>query len=155
MNSIKQELTEIYVEVADFLKTNPAFAKKRRSNNKKPKMSDAEVISIALMQGYFRNKDLKRTLLLIQANDPKAVKTWLSYKQWIARLHALTRQIEALLASTFRSEDGEEHFYIMDSKPIPLCQPIRHGRVLLMREEGAYFGKSRKGWFFGFKLHLI
>jgi hypothetical protein len=43
----------------------------------------------------------------------------------------------------------------MDSKPIAVCQPIRHGRVILLREDGAYFGKSSKGWFFGIKLHLI
>lgn len=155
MNSIKQELTEIYVEVADFFKQNPELAKRRRSNNSKPKMSDSEVIAIALMQGYLRNKDLKQTFLLVKANDPFAVKYWLSYQQWIARLHALSRQIQALLASTFATKFGEEKYYIMDSKPIPVCQPIRHGRVILLREDGAYFGKSSKGWFFGFKLHLI
>lgn len=37
----------------------------------------------------------------------------------------------------------------------PLCQPIRHGRVRLLRDAGAYFGKSSKGWFFGCKLHLL
>ena len=118
-------------------------------------MSDDAVIAIALMQGYFRNKDLKRAFLLVKANDPFAVKYWLSYGQWIARLHALGRQIEALLSSTFATVFGAEHIYIMDSKPIPVCQPIRHGRVILLREDGAYFGKSSKGWFFGFKLHLI
>jgi len=25
----------------------------------------------------------------------------------------------------------------------------------LLREDGAYFGKTSKGWFFGFKLHLL
>jgi hypothetical protein len=24
-----------------------------------------------------------------------------------------------------------------------------------MRDEGAYFGKTKKGWFFGFKLHAV
>ncbi len=43
----------------------------------------------------------------------------------------------------------------MDSKPIPLCQPIRHGRVRLLREEGAYCGKTSKGWCFGFKLPVL
>lgn len=44
---------------------------------------------------------------------------------------------------------------MLDSKPIPVCLPIRKGRVLLLRDEGAYFGKTKKGWFFGFKIHLI
>jgi len=44
MNSIKEELTEIYVEVADFFKQNPELARKRRSNNDKPKMEDGAAI---------------------------------------------------------------------------------------------------------------
>ncbi|MGI8493993.1 MAG: transposase, partial [Pyrinomonadaceae bacterium] len=36
-----------------------------------------------------------------------------------------------------------------------LCQAIRHGRVNLLRDDGAYFGKGTKGWFFGFKLHVL
>ncbi len=54
--------------------------------------------------------------------------------------------------------DGEG-IYIVDGKPIPvckpLCKPIRHGRVKLLREDGAYFGKGSTGWFFGFKLHAF
>ena len=46
-------------------------------------------------------------------------------------------------------------FYLVDSKPIPLCKPIRHGRVRLLRDDRAYFGKTHAGWFFGFKLHLL
>jgi hypothetical protein len=36
-----------------------------------------------------------------------------------------------------------------------MCEEIRHGRVNLLRDQGAYFGKSSKGWFFGFKLHVL
>ncbi len=48
-----------------------------------------------------------------------------------------------------------EEIYLIDSFPIPMCQAIRHGRVNLLRDEGAYFGKGTKGWFFGFKLHVL
>ena len=39
-----------------------------------------------------------------------------------------------------------------------ICKSLRHGRVRLLREDGAYFGKSSTGstgWFFGFKLHAL
>jgi hypothetical protein len=50
--------------------------------------------------------------------------------------------------------------YLMDGKPIPVCKPVRHGRVRLLREDGAYFAnevghKGSTGWFFGFKLHVL
>ena len=44
---------------------------------------------------------------------------------------------------------------MIDGLPIRVCKPIRHGRVRLLREDGAYFGKSSTGWFFGFKLHAM
>lgn len=48
-----------------------------------------------------------------------------------------------------------EAIYLIDSFPVNLCQAIRHGRVNLLREQGAYFGKGSKGWFFGFKWHVL
>ena len=59
------------------------------------------------------------------------------------------------MAATGSQVYGTACGYLMDSKPIPVCAPIRHGRVRLWRAEGADCGKSSKGWFFGFKLHLI
>jgi transposase len=44
---------------------------------------------------------------------------------------------------------------LVDGLPIRVCKPIRHGRVRLLHEEGAYFGKGSTGWFFGFKLHAL
>ena len=29
------------------------------------------------------------------------------------------------------------------------------GRVRLLREEGAYWGKNQAGWYFGYKLHVL
>ncbi len=46
--------------------------------------------------------------------------------------------------------------YFVDSKPLPLLPPTPAGaRAGLMRDEGARFGKTSKGWFFGFKLHAV
>lgn len=45
--------------------------------------------------------------------------------------------------------------FLIDVKPIPVCLPLRHWRVQLLRNDGAYFGKTSKGWFFGFKLHVL
>lgn len=78
-----------------------------------------------------------------------------SYKQWVARLHALTALVGQLTQAARPASAPASLLYLMDSKPIPVCKPARHGRVRLLREEGAYWGKSTTGWFFGFKLHLL
>lgn len=51
--------------------------------------------------------------------------------------------------------DSYVRLYVVDSLPIPVCHPLRHGRVRLPCEDGAYFGKTAKGWFFGFKMHAL
>lgn len=152
--SINDQLTEIYYHVDEYLKKHPEAARLRKSNNSEPKFSDAEVITIALMQGYFGCATLKCSYELVVANAGRAFPHLCSYKQWIARLHALTPLIGGLVLHS--SETGRaEGLYLMDSKPIPVCHPLRHGRVRLLREAGAYFGKTKKGWFFGFKMHAI
>jgi transposase len=73
----------------------------------------------------------------------------------INRRHQLTKQVGALLEATCGHDSLAARLYLMDSKPLPLCHQLRHGRVRLMREDGARFGKTSKGWFFGFKLHAL
>jgi hypothetical protein len=51
MASIEHQMTEIYVVVDDYLKTHPDLAQWRQSPNATPAFTDAEVITIGLMQG--------------------------------------------------------------------------------------------------------
>ena len=73
----------------------------------------------------------------------------------MARLQALTVPLRALLSASMQIPTGSASFYLIDAKPLPVCHRVRHGRVRLLREDGAYWGKTSKGWFFGFKLHLL
>jgi len=73
----------------------------------------------------------------------------------MTRLHALTGTIGALLQATTQQLNSSAAFYLIDAKPLPVCHPVRHRRVRLLREDGAWFGKTSKGWFFGFKLHVL
>ena len=153
MPSITDQMTALYVLVDDFLKAKPALRAWRRSPNASPAFTDAEVITIALMQGFLGVATLKHAYRLIADNFGSAFPRLPGYGQWLARLHALTAQVGHLIRHVIGPLDSR--LYLMDSKPIPTCKPIRHGRVRLLRDEGAYFGKSTAGWFFGFKLHLL
>lgn len=155
MLSIREHLTILYVTVADFFDHHPNAAQWRESNNSEPAFTDAEVLTIALMQSYFRTDTLKRSFLLVRANDPQAFPLCCSYKQWLARLNHLSQHLGGMVGELTEREEAATQFYLLDSEPVPVCQPIRHCRVRSLREDGAYFGKSSKGWFFGFKLHLL
>lgn len=154
MLSIKEQLVLLYCLVDDLLQKQPNQGKWRKSNNQ-PKFTDAEVITIAMMQQYFRTDTLKQTYLLVAANDRRAFPHLPSYKQWIARLQQLQSQIGGLLCYVPVNYEELDGIFVIDSLPVKLAEPIRHGRAVLLREDGAYFGKSSKGWFFGYKLHVL
>lgn len=157
MQSIAQSLSDqmliLFVTVDDFLKARPHLLTWRRSPNAKPAFTDAEVITVGLLQGCLGTATLKRAYQIVSTDFRAAFPRLPSYAQWIARLHALAPIIGSLIQYALPALQGE--VYLLDSKPLPVCKPIRHGRVRLLRDQGAYFGKGTQGWHFGFKLHTI
>jgi IS5 family transposase len=155
LSSIVDQLTELYAFVDDFLATHPNLMNWRQSPHDTPRFADSELLTLALLQGCLGVASLKQTYRLVTANYRSAFPRLCSYQQWMARLHALTGVIGALLQATTQQLSSNAAFYLIDAKPIPVCHPVRHRRVRLLREEGAWFGKTSKGWFFGFKLHVL
>jgi hypothetical protein len=153
--NIEHQMTQIYCFVDDYLRAHPALLKWRRSPHSAPRFSDSEVITIALLQGPLGVASLKKCYRMVAKNWSAAFPALPTYTQWVQRLHRLIRQVGALLEITCGHNSEDAHLYLMDSKPIPLCHQLRHGRVRLMREDGARFGKTSKGWSFGFKLHAV
>lgn len=66
--SVTDQMTQIYIFVDDYLKEHPAQAAWRRSNNDTPRFTDAEVITIGLLQRAFGCATLKKTDQLVAAN---------------------------------------------------------------------------------------
>lgn len=155
MASIVEQMTAVYVFVDDYLQAHPAQTQWRRSNHRNPAFTDAEVITIGLLQGCLGVATLKQTYRFVAGNHRAAFPSLPGYAQWLARLQALSGVIGQLLQAAGARAALGEPLYFLDSKPIPVCKPIRHGRVRLLRDEGAYFGKNSCGWFFGFKLHAL
>lgn len=155
MASIVEQMTAVYVYVDDYLQAHPTQARWRRSPHADPRFTDAEVLTIALLQGCLGVPTLKQAYQFVAANQHAAFPCLPSYSQWLARLHALSSLTGRLLQAAAQCGLLPDRCYLLDSKPIPVCKPIRHGRVRLLRDEGAYFGKTSCGWFFGFKLHAL
>lgn len=155
MASIAEWLVAGYCFADDYLKDHPSVARWRTSAHSQPKFTDAEVLTIGLIQGCVGVDTLKKAYLLIATNFREWFPRLCSYGQWVGRLHALAPMVGLLIQAALRRMQLPGRIYLADSKPIPLCKPIRHGRVRLMREEGAWFGKNHYGWFFGYKLHML
>lgn len=156
MSNILDTATEIYVFVDDYLQEHHHVAHWRQSNNRTPAFTDAEVLTLGLLQSALKLATLKETYRMVRDNIGFAFPKLVSYKRFIKRLHRLTALAGFLLREAFgQAVPDLMQLYIVDSKPIPVCKPLRHGRVRLLCQDGAYFGKTSAGWFFGFKLHVL
>ena len=83
------------------------------------------------------------------------------------RLHVERRADELSEHLRFDAESPQQHAYrrhgveldaltfVIDSKPLPVVSQRRIAAARLLRDDGAYFGKSSCGWYFGFKLHVL
>jgi transposase len=155
MASIEMQMTAVYVLVDDYLQAHPRATQWRRSNNAAPAFSDAEVLTIALLAGCLGVACLRHAYRYVAQNQRAAFPHLPSYARWLSRLHALTGVIGQLAQVAGERVPWGERLYLLDSLPIPVCKPVRHGRVRLLREDGAAFGKTKSGWYFGFKLHVL
>jgi transposase len=155
IHNLEEALLSVYVFVTDTFACHPSWENWRRSNNHEPAFTDAEVLTIALMQGCLGCATLKQTYLYVAYNHRQAFPKLCTYPRFIARLHALQEIVGHLIAEALAHHKMPARLYVVDSKPIPGCKPIRHGRVRLLREDGAYFGKNSVGWYFGFKIHVL
>src|SRR4051812_21094036 len=90
MSSIEHHLTALYVFVDDFLTAHPALAQWRQPPHDTPEFADAEVLTVALLQGSLGVASLKQTHRLVAHNYRSAFPHLCSYPQWVARLQALT-----------------------------------------------------------------
>src|SRR5207247_9717649 len=100
MKSVDYHMTEIYCFVDEFFKGHARLAQWRRSPHAQPAFSDAEVLTIALLQGVLEVATLKQTYRLVAHNWRTAFPHLPSYKQWLGRVHRLRPHVRRLLART-------------------------------------------------------
>ncbi|MFL6335890.1 MAG: hypothetical protein ACJ754_21485 [Pyrinomonadaceae bacterium] len=77
---------------------------------------------MAVLQGCFGCATLKKTYLLVRENWLAPFPRLVSYKQWMARLHALAEVVGRLLRSVALSLAEADNFYLLDSKPLPVIK---------------------------------
>lgn len=152
---VSETMLDLYVYVDDFLKARPRLALWRLSPNDVPAFSDAEALTLALMQPVVGHATLAQTYRLIQAEYADCFPKLVTYKQLVRRLSQIGELCGALFEQVTSRLPVDRRYLLADSKPIPMCKPIRHGRVRLLREEGATFSKASAGWYFGFCLHML
>lgn len=151
-------LIELYCDVDDFLKIflkswNKQLissGEKRRIRNSR--LSISEIITILIFFHTSRIRDFKHYYLLqicgeLRTYFPQA----LSYSRFVALIPTVVVPLCAYLQSRKQITSG---ISFVDSTSITVCHSKRiYGHKVF--KNFAKLGKSTKGWFYGFKLHLI
>lgn len=159
--SLTDKITEIFVKVDDFCnlfendlkKHSLSTADHSKKRNRKPTLSDSEIISIliAFHGGSFRNfKHFYLNYVCIHMRDcfPQVV----SYNRFIELSHRSGVPFMLFLHYCCKGECTGINF--IDSTVIRVCHNKRIKRNKVFKDF-AKVGKSTMGWFYGFKLHLI
>ncbi len=143
----EEQIVTIYVVVDDILKTSG------HQSDKRAQMSDAEVITIAILAArYFQNHH-ERALWVFHKMG--YFTKGLSTSRFNRRLHKVAEWFPMLL-SVLNELGKKGTVYVIDSLPLPVCRRVRASRCRKVRGR-AYCGycSAKKERFFGWRLHLV
>jgi hypothetical protein len=151
-------LLELYCHVDEFVKAFlPEWNKQliegnKKKRNRSSRLSPSEIITILIHfhQSHYRN--FKAFYLLHVCQHLKLeFPTLLSYNRFIALVPTIFAPMCAYLQSRKATSTG---IGFIDSTSIIVCHPKRiYGHKVF--KGIAQLGKTTKGWFYGFKLHLV
>ena len=151
------DITMLYFVIAEYLDIyedntvhnfigGPKGKRKRQST-----MGNAEFLTVLLMYPFSGYKNFK--MYYLRGVDWNAIshKHMISYNRYIQLLPRYLRHL-MVLSKCFKANHTGTFF--IDSSEIPVCMMKRMGRNKVFKEI-AKLGKSSKGWFYGFKFHII
>lgn len=158
---MKKDITDLFVFIDDFCKaadlyintrtitTNQRLAKPTRI----PQMTTGEILTITLLYQKSPCKNFKyfykSYLQLYKIDFPNLV----SYERFVSLKPRILLHLDMLLQwlISFSKQTG---ISFIDSSSINVCHNKRISRNKVFKGFAA-IGKSTKGWFYGFKLHLV
>lgn len=124
-----EKIVALYCLCDDFLKA------RRHHEDPQCRMSDAEVMTVALVAMQDFGSNLRKAMSMVHA--PRYIPRMLSESRLCRRMHALTPRFEALfreLVETFQRANASDEStdpYLVDSFPVRVCRNSRIRRCRL------------------------
>lgn len=154
---MKKDITGLFCWVDDFyISINKEKRKiQNKNNSRKPtritSLTDSEIVTIILMFQQSPCKNFKyfynSYLQLYKPEFPKMP----TYERFVALMPRVLYLLVILLCCILRRDSKVAY---VDSTSLNVCHPKRITRNKVFKGL-ATIGKTTKGWFFGFKLHII
>lgn len=158
---MKKDITELYVFVADFCNALDLFEKERsladnceqKSPTRIPQLTMAEMLTILILYHQSPCRNFKffysSYLQLYRKDFPHLV----SYERFVS-LQPRTAGYLVKLLQYMMSLSAQDHINFIDSTSINVCNSKRISRNKVFKGL-AQISKTTKGWFYGFKLHIV
>jgi len=151
-------LEQIYVGVDDFCQQfipvwETSLLETGDKQRRKPsKLSTSEVMTILILFHRYRFRDFKTFYIqYVQVHLKGAFPELVSYTRMLTLLQSVLVPLCAYLTQRYGKPTG---IAFIDATKLQVCHNIRIPRNKVFAGVAAR-GKSSRGWFYGFKLHLL
>jgi len=152
------KLIKIYSYVCKNYDENYKYHCERFSNNKTPKFTDQEIISIYL---FVVNEEKRFKLKDIHCFAKDYLLSWFpdlvgyaAFNNRINRLSSVLRQLAEDLIASFKPIDCSHENSVLDSMPIIVCSGKRKSKVASELVDKTYCS-TKNMWYYGLKLHAL
>lgn len=136
-----------------FVIVDELLAKGGQRDHVLAQVTDAEVLTVALVAAKYFHNNHERALLLLQ--ETHYLSGELSVSRFNRRLHRLADWLELALA-VLGEVAARVQVFIIDSLPVPVCKRVRARRCHKVRgRDYCGYCAAKKEKFFGWRLHLI
>jgi hypothetical protein len=139
--------------ITTFVIIDDLMAKYGHQTDCRSRISDSEILTIAICAAKFCQNHHERTVVLM--NQLGYLSGKLSVSRFNRRLHKLSDWFELILA-VLTELNCKGDTFIIDSMPVPVCRRVRASRCKKVRgREYCGWCAAKKEKIFGWRLHLI
>ena len=127
---------------------------RERRNIKQSKISDVTCLTLLGLQAYLGIASQRKFVSFLQTFLPHKFK--IERSRFNRRARQLLPAVNAIRNGLTRDYFTGDSVVIIDSFPLPLCQPIRRYRAKIFKDYANQgYNATKKMWFYGFKAHLV
>ncbi|MBM7637115.1 hypothetical protein JOC31_001959 [Streptococcus saliviloxodontae] len=125
---------------------------KHRRNRKLAKVSDESLLVLLLLQAELGIKSQRHFYRICQLFPCGRL---LERSRFNRRARQLSWLVQ-LIRQALNKEISPDELVIIDSFPLPLCQPVRNHRAKIFNGIADIgYNASKRLWFYGFKVHML
>ena len=157
-NNKDLKLVKIYDYVCKKFEDHLKFECERFSNNKEPKLTDQEIITIYLFvmhhQGIFKMNKIHQFASEYLISWFPDLGSYQAFNKRINRLANVMSTFTELLLTEFAPKGCSTKFSVLDSMPIITCSGKRSGKVAPEITDKGYCS-TKSMYYYGMKLHAL